>query len=62
MVASIINEAPVKQKYFIDYTGAIKSLGAWGGDFIMAVGSKTTPTYFKNKGYATIISYQEMVL
>ena len=61
MVASIINEAPVKQKYFIDYTGAIKSLGAWGGDFIMAVGSKTTPTYFKNKGYATIIPYQEMV-
>lgn len=60
-ISEIIGEVPVKQKLFPDYKGSIKSLGAWGGDFIMAVGSNTKD-YFKNKGYKTIISYKEMVL
>ena len=62
LVGSVINEIPVKQKFFMDYSGAIKSLGAWGGDFIMAIGSETTASYFKNKGYHTIIPYKEMIL
>ena len=27
----------------------IKSLGAWGGDFILAAGSNSTIEYFKGK-------------
>ena len=36
IISSQLGITPVKQKYFSDFEGSIKSLGAWGGDFIMA--------------------------
>ena len=40
----------------------LKSLGAWGGDFILAA-SETDPTpYFKSKGFDTVIPYDDMIL
>ncbi len=62
LIASIIKQEPIQSKVFSDYFGQTKSLGAWGGDFIMATGNQDTPDYFKNKGFATIIKYQDMVL
>lgn len=62
IIASIIELPKVKDQLFPDYFGAIKSLGAWGGDFILATGNEHTPSYFKEKGYCTIIPYTEMVL
>ncbi len=61
LISEIIGEIPVKQKLFPDYKGSIKSLGAWGGDFVMAVGSNTK-NYFKSKGYETIIPFKDMIL
>ena len=52
----------VKEKLFPDYYGAIKSLGAWGGDFVMATGDANTPVYFKEKGYDTVIPFSKMIL
>ncbi|WP_439128150.1 GYDIA family GHMP kinase [Polaribacter sp.] len=63
IIASIIKMKSVKEKLFADYhLGEIKSLGAWGGDFVMVTGNEQTPDYFKNKGYDTILSYSEMIL
>lgn len=62
IISSIIQLPRVKEEFFEDYKGEIKSLGAWGGDFILATGGKSTPEYFKQKGYTTILSYSEMVL
>ena len=63
IISSIIKLPPVKEQLFAAYTlGEIKSLGAWGGDFILATGTSETPSYFKKKGYQTILSYSEMVL
>lgn len=62
IISSIIKLQPVKEKLFPDYFGEIKSLGAWGGDFVLVTGNKETPTYFKNKGFETILSYSEMIL
>ena len=62
IISSIIQLTPVKEQYFSDYFGAIKSLGAWGGDFVLATGDEKTPDYFKSKGYQTVIPYDEMVL
>ena len=62
IISSIIKLKPVKEKLFSDYFGQIKSLGAWGGDFVLVTGNKETPAYFKNKGFETILAYQEMVL
>ncbi len=52
----------VKSKLFSDYSGAIKSLGGWGGDFILATGNESTPEYFKKKGYPTVIPFTDMIL
>ena len=61
-IAKILGVLPVKEKQFPDFQGAIKSLGAWGGDFILATGDKQTPGYFKNKGFNEVISYKEMLI
>ena len=62
IISSIIELPTVKERLFSDYFGTLKSLGAWGGDFILATGDKNTPQYFKAKGYTTILRYSDMVL
>ncbi len=62
IVSKIIKQKPVKELLFNDYKGAIKSLGAWGGDFILATGNTDSLNYFSQKGYHTIIPYTDMVL
>ncbi|NVJ89897.1 MAG: GHMP kinase [Flavobacteriaceae bacterium] len=62
IITSLINLQPVKQNLFSDYFGAVKSLGAWGGDFVMATGNENTPQYFNKKGFTTVIPYSKMVL
>ncbi|WP_291867089.1 GYDIA family GHMP kinase [Maribacter sp.] len=51
-----------KENLFPDFTGCIKSLGAWGGDFILATGTPREMRYFKRKGYPIMIPYKDMVL
>ena len=60
LIGKLIQQAPLKTTHFSDYNGAIKSLGAWGGDFFLASGNEQQ--YFKDKGYNTIIPFKEMVL
>lgn len=62
LISSVIGLPTVKENLFPDYFGSIKSLGAWGGDFVLVTGNEETPNYFKQKGYSTILSYSEMVL
>lgn len=57
-----LNTISIKKKLFDDYMGEIKSLGAWGGDFVLVTGNKSTLQYFKEKGYKTILSYSDMIL
>ena len=62
IISSIININPVKENLFSDYFGEVKSLGAWGGDFVMVTGNDETPAYFKKKGFETLLQYSEMIL
>lgn len=62
VISSIIKLNPVKKSLFPDYFGAVKSLGAWGGDFVLVTGNEDTPNYFKQKGFETILPYAEMIL
>lgn len=62
IISKITNQKTVKKLLFPDFNGSIKSLGAWGGDFIL-VTSKTNPQfYFKEKGFDVILPYDNMVL
>ncbi len=54
----------VKDLHFQDYWGAIKSLGAWGGDFALATSDKgidKTREYFASKGFETVLGYDEII-
>lgn len=62
IISQLTGLKKVKSELFSDYSGAIKSLGGWGGDFVLATGSSRDMDYFRKKGFDTIISYQEMIL
>ena len=64
IIARCIGQEPV-QKSFPDFEGVLKSLGAWGGDFILAAtkwDESQEKAYFKEKGLDVIFGYKEMVL
>lgn len=58
----VLKTTTVKEALFSDFNGAVKSLGAWGGDFIMALSESDPIPYFSSKGFDTIIPYDEMIL
>ena len=63
---SIISKAtsiiPIQNSNFSDYKdGKIKSLGAWGGDFILVTTKNKDLSYFKKRGLETIIPLEDIV-
>jgi mevalonate kinase len=62
IVSKTIQLKPVQELLFNDYFGQTKSLGAWGGDFILATGNENTRAYFNQKGLQTVIPYQDLIL
>lgn len=62
IISEIIEMNTVGDELFADFPGTTKSLGAWGGDFILAAHHEDPREYFQSKGYDTIFSWDEMVL
>ena len=62
MMSDVLETKTVKEKLFPDFKGVIKSLGAWGGDFVMVLSKDNPKAYFTEKGYPTVLAYEEMVL
>lgn len=61
-MSRVLEQQTVKEALFNDFDGVIKSLGAWGGDFVLTI-SKDNPTeYFKSKGFPVVIPYNDMIL
>ncbi|TDO78198.1 mevalonate kinase [Flavobacterium chryseum] len=61
-LSNILEIRTIKEIAFPDFNGVIKSLGAWGGDFVMVISKEDPKAYFVSKGYETILSYDEMIL
>lgn len=64
LIGHLIQQKPIKAHLFNDFTGSVKSLGAWGGDFILAASSEPEDyifKYFKDKNLNTIFRYDEIV-
>ncbi|PQB03557.1 GYDIA family GHMP kinase [Aureitalea marina] len=61
LISQAIGMKPVQKRMFPDYPGQIKSLGGWGGDFVLAAGDLTTPAYFQSKGYNTVIGFNDLI-
>ena len=62
LISAILEQETIKEKLFPMYPNSIKSLGAWGGDFIMVTGALNDMNYFIHKGYNTIIQWKDMAL
>lgn len=64
VVAESLDLIPVKDRLFSDFKGAIKSLGAWGGDFVMVATEEDltfVKSYFAKKGLDIIYSYCDLI-
>jgi mevalonate kinase len=64
LIAESLRLPKVKDQYFSNFPGIVKSLGAWGGDFVMALSEKpatATKQYFKVKGFETALEYHELM-
>jgi mevalonate kinase len=65
LLSSVLKSETVQQRLFPDFPGVMKSLGAWGGDFILVASNRLEAEvreYFTTKGYSTIFNYAELVL
>ena len=64
IISRCIGQEPV-QKRFPDFEGTLKSLGAWGGDFILAAtewDESQVKAYFKKKGLEVVFRYNDIVM
>ncbi len=65
-VAKYLEVERAKDIHFPDFPGAVKSLGAWGGDFVMVTNPYPCEldllTYFISRGYETILNWDSMIL
>lgn len=67
IVSHCLGREPIQQQ-FPDFNGTLKSLGAWGGDFLLAATDQSRNevwSYFRNKGFNPlnpIFCYQDLIL
>lgn len=64
IVGSALGYTRAKDLHFSDFWGEVKSLGAWGGDFVLVTSPRPhdeTREYFQKKGFDTVIPFSEIV-
>lgn len=65
LVAQHIGLPKAYDRYFSDYWGAVKSLGAWGGDFVLLSSARSeaeTSAYCNEKGFGLFMKYRDLIL
>ncbi|MBK8880386.1 MAG: GHMP kinase [Haliscomenobacter sp.] len=65
LISEALQLPTLGEQLFSDFWGAVKSLGAWGGDFFLASSEKPeeeTREYFRQKGFPVVLTYSEMIL
>jgi len=65
IMSSIIRKTVLAQQVFPGFKGAVKSLGAWGGDFAMFTADKSLDNLkeeLKQFGFTTLFSYDDFVI
>ncbi len=65
IMSAVLGIAPVKERLFPGHQGIVKSLGAWGGDFVLITNHGTDKTFreqMKNMGFDTVFSWDELAL
>lgn len=60
-MSDFLNIKKVKEKYFENCPVFVKSLGAWGGDFVLSAKFGDYKNYFFSRGFHTIIEYKNLI-
>lgn len=60
-LSNFLGIATVKEKYFQNCPSFVKSLGAWGGDFVLTSKFGDYQAYFKKQGFAKIFSWSDLI-
>jgi len=61
-LSEVLETPTIQEQLFPDFQGLVKSLGGWGGDFVMVASHKNPKVYFAEKGFQTLLTYNEMIL
>ena len=61
ILSNLLDIPRIKDRLFPDFKGLVKSLGAWGGDFVLVSGQKSDMRYFEDKGFSTCIPFSKMI-
>ncbi len=64
-IAQLTQQQTVQERLFPDFPGQLKSLGAWGGDFVWVVSPLSAHdcrTYFQKQGYHTLLPWSALAL
>jgi len=65
IISAVIGTPPIGTKEFADFNGEIKSLGAWGGDFILLATEMPREyviSWLRNKDLNTWFKYEDIAL
>ncbi len=65
LLSSQLGLPSVKEERFSDFDGEVKSLGAWGGDFVIVTcrhEEERLKAYFEGKGLDVVIPFSELIL
>ncbi|WP_241330186.1 GYDIA family GHMP kinase [Chryseobacterium arthrosphaerae] len=60
-IADFLEIPTVKEKIFSDCPVFVKSLGAWGGDFVMSAKFGGYKDYFWEKGFTTVFEWSDII-
>ncbi|WP_426476902.1 GYDIA family GHMP kinase [Chryseobacterium sp. CBSDS_008] len=60
-IADFLEISTVKEKLFSDCPSFVKSLGAWGGDFVMSAKFGGFKDYFWEKGFTTVFEWENII-
>ena len=63
-VGSQLKQMKVKDSLFADYWGSVKSLGAWGGDYVMLTNNRSEEElkeYLAIKNMTTVFTWDEII-
>ena len=64
LIGNALNRSPVKKLLFPGFPGSIKSLGAWGGDFVLFCSEapyKDSARFFRDRGFPVAFPWKEII-
>ncbi|MBB4806571.1 mevalonate kinase [Chryseobacterium defluvii] len=60
-ISDFLEIPTVKSRFFEDCPSFVKSLGAWGGDFVMSAKFEGFRDYFWGKGFTTVFEWDDII-